>query len=305
MDAFFPDFDKKKDAASYDRVASEYSRVIERLAGPLADRAVELADLRPGQRVLDVGTGTGLAALRAADAVGPAGSVVGIDLSNGMLGVAVETSRRRQLDHLDFRRMDAEALDLPDESFDAVLSLCAVAHFPNVAAALSEMKRVLRPGCRVVVAIGCARPPFGRGVLRYLRERTRHELQRGAIYELRAPGSLMTFVRDRVGEAPHEEEEAPWTGHHPTRQLARLVRAAGFREVRTSWTGQTVTFDSPEDFWDAQSSVATPVRKLLASVTPEDVSTIQTEFVERARRTLALGGRLSYPYGAFFVAGES
>ena len=82
-------FDKARDAASYDDVAEAYARYIDnRLSPPLACRICDLAELAPGERVLDVGTGTGVAALEAVRRVGPSGLVTAIDLSEGMIRTA-------------------------------------------------------------------------------------------------------------------------------------------------------------------------------------------------------------------------
>ena len=147
-----PEFDKATDSGRYDQFSAAYYSNIEKLSAPLAEYAVALGRLEQSHRVLDVGTGTGIAARYAARKVGPTGFVLGIDLSEGMLKVATEASRQQGLTNVEFRLMDAEALDLPDESFDGVMSLCAVSHFPNARTALAQMIRVPRRGCRLVVA---------------------------------------------------------------------------------------------------------------------------------------------------------
>jgi ubiquinone/menaquinone biosynthesis C-methylase UbiE/uncharacterized protein (DUF1330 family) len=106
------------------------------------------ADIRPGQRVVDVGCGTGVLAMAAADRVGPQGTVVGIDPNEGMLAVA-----RRKSTRIDWREGRAESLPLPDESFDAVVSQFALMFFEDRVGALREMMRVLRPGGRLAVAV--------------------------------------------------------------------------------------------------------------------------------------------------------
>ena len=143
-------FDKHHDAASYDAHANGYDTYVRRLATPLAARLCELGRLRPGDAVLDVGTGTGLAARRASQVVAPRGRVLGVDLSAGMIDVAKKSITGWSGTPPEFRVMDAECLELPDASFDAVISLCAVSHFPNISSAIGEMYRVLVPSVRWV-----------------------------------------------------------------------------------------------------------------------------------------------------------
>ncbi|HEY9376438.1 MAG TPA: methyltransferase domain-containing protein, partial [Jiangellaceae bacterium] len=111
-----------------------------------ASPLVGIAQVVPGQHVLDVACGTGVAARAAADIVGDTGAVVGVDVNPAMLAVA---ARIRP----DIQWLEGDAANLPFESgrFDAVLCQSALFFFPDVPAAIAEMARVLRP--RGVLAI--------------------------------------------------------------------------------------------------------------------------------------------------------
>jgi len=113
-----------------------------------APRLVSAAELAPGQRVVDVACGTGVLTTAAAAAVAPGGAAVGVDLNPGMLAVA-----RRKAPELDWREAPAEALPLDDASCDAAVSQFGLMFFSDRRAALSEMRRVLRPGGRLAVAV--------------------------------------------------------------------------------------------------------------------------------------------------------
>ena len=122
----------------------------------LADaRAGLLAMAAPasGERVLDVACGTGLVAFEAARAVGPAGAVVGIDLSGQMVEAARLRASKKALSNVRFARMDAESLALPDASFDLALCALGLMYVPDPERAVREMRRVLRPGGRMVLAV--------------------------------------------------------------------------------------------------------------------------------------------------------
>src|SRR5450631_2653822 len=100
---------KQHDAASYDDVVDRFERYTERFTLPIARHLVALARLEPQARVLDVGCGTGIVSRLAAEALGPEGRVVGLDLSDGMLRKAAELSRAAPGgDRIEFRKGDAE-----------------------------------------------------------------------------------------------------------------------------------------------------------------------------------------------------
>lgn len=112
------------------------------------EQVIEAAGVRPGMHVLDVATGTGVLARAVAERGGPEGRVVGLDVNEGMLAVAA-----RQAPQLTWRLGRAEALPFEDASFDAVVSQFGLMFFEDRVAALREMRRVLRPGGRLAVAV--------------------------------------------------------------------------------------------------------------------------------------------------------
>src|SRR5579859_6545059 len=116
----------------------------------VAARLVDLADPLPEQTVLDVGTGTGLAALGAAEKVGRGGNVIGIDISEGMLAQARAKSPPC---HLSLLGMAAEDLIFRDASFDLVTCGQTLNSLVDPFISLEEMHRVLRPGGRIVISL--------------------------------------------------------------------------------------------------------------------------------------------------------
>jgi arsenite methyltransferase len=114
-------------------------------------RALRRIMLRPGERLLDVASGSGASALLAAREFGA--SVTGVDYGERAVLGATAGARTERLDlRVRFARGDAEDLALPDDSFDAVLCECSLCTFPNKRRAVAEMARVLRPGGRVAIA---------------------------------------------------------------------------------------------------------------------------------------------------------
>lgn len=115
----------------------------------------------PGEQVLDVACGTGLVSFEAARAVSVGGHVLGIDLSDRMVGAAERRAREKTLSNCSFSRMDAETLALPDASFDIVLCALGLMYMPDPPQALREMRRVLRAGGRVSLAVWGERSKCG------------------------------------------------------------------------------------------------------------------------------------------------
>jgi ubiquinone/menaquinone biosynthesis C-methylase UbiE len=106
-----------------------------------------------GERMLDVACGTGLASFVAAAAVGETGRVLGVVISRAMVDAATARSRERGVLNTRFERMEAECLDLPDASFDAAVCALGLMYMPEPETALRELRRVLRPGGRMGLAI--------------------------------------------------------------------------------------------------------------------------------------------------------
>jgi len=131
-------------AKRYDRMTDVWTLGLHRL---WKRQAMKLLAVRPGERVLDVATGTGDLAFAEAAAVGPEGRVVGVDACQPMLDVAL----RRQLGTVDFQQGDATDLRFPDESFDVVTIGFGLRNVADRGQALREFRRVLRPGGRLMV----------------------------------------------------------------------------------------------------------------------------------------------------------
>ncbi|HEX2086006.1 MAG TPA: methyltransferase domain-containing protein [Solirubrobacteraceae bacterium] len=109
----------------------------------------EALAVRPGERILDVGCGPGFYVAELLEAAGPDGAALGVDPSGAMLALAAR--RCEGLPNVELREGDATALPVEDASFDAALCVQVLEYVPDVAAALAELHRALRPGGRVVI----------------------------------------------------------------------------------------------------------------------------------------------------------
>jgi O-methyltransferase / aklanonic acid methyltransferase len=149
----------------FDGAAKSYDHTGPSIFIMFGGRLVETVPLAEGSRVLDVATGAGAVLLPAARLVGPDGHVTGIDLSGEIIKEAERAAREAGLTNTDLLKMDAEHLEFPDESFDAVLCALALFLFPDMEAALREMRRVCKPGGHIGVSVFDKTPlPFEPGL---------------------------------------------------------------------------------------------------------------------------------------------
>jgi len=187
----------------WDKAAEDYERFWAAQLRPAQDLLLALAAIRSGERVLDVACGTGLVSLQAAATTGPSGRVIGTDISERMVERAREEAGRQNVEQVVFQRMDAEALDLPDATFDVAICALGLMYVPDPLRALQEMHRTLAPGGRAVAAVWGARKQCGWA-------------------------EIFPIVESRV-----QSDVCPMFFHLGTGDtLAQAFRDAGFSEVR-------------------------------------------------------------------------
>jgi len=290
-----------EDPSHYDDVSDGVERH-SHLFREVVQRLISLAELHPGERLLDVGCGTGVLAALGAARVGPGGRVLGLDISEGMLARArADAARRGVGGWVDYRVGDAQALPVEDASFDAAVCLFTFMHLPEPDRAAREMHRALAPGGRVVLGVGGGARGTVRGWLhRAMRLVDRLEVARGRA--LAAPDLLNALVRSRLGVAETATVPAGWTD--PRRALFRLLAEAGFRDLRCDWEGCVASFADPEEFWEVQNTYSSFARQRLLAAPAATVEAIRGEFLAACEAVLARGGRLVYPLGALLVSGR-
>jgi len=137
----------------WDRMSLVYLREVDKRFIPVVEHVIRRAEIEPGQQVLDLGTGTGSVAIRAARPVAPGGRVIGVDISPEMLALAQQRAAELGLDNVSFREGSAEAIPADNECFDVVLACLVLMYAIDRAAAAREIARVLRHGGRLVAAV--------------------------------------------------------------------------------------------------------------------------------------------------------
>lgn len=230
-------------------------------------------DRRPHMRVLDVASGPGEPALSIAAALAPTGGhVTATDLVPEMLAAAAEESRARGVANVTFQQADAEALPFPDAAFDAVTCRFGVMLFPDAAAALSEMRRVLREGGQVVCIVWG--PPERDAMSRTLAV-ARNAL--GLTAEPPPPGAPHRFRFSEAGA------------------LAAQLHAAGFRHVADA--EHVIPIRTPgtaEEWWQAMLRMDDALRAAVAALDDARRAALERTVFDAKRAAMdAPGGETS------------
>lgn len=214
------------------------------IGGPFALDLVNAAGLRPGERVLDVGCGTGTIARLAAERVGSNGRVSGLDANAAMLNVARSVPSANPIK---WYETVAESMPLPDHSFDVVFCGLSLQFFADKAAALREMHRVLKPRGRVYIST-----PIPSDFLKVFDRALARNVNKEASVFVHAVFSL-----------------------NDPREMETLLTQAGFSDVATRADTRTLHLPPPREFmW--QYIASTP----LIAVLPQS-GNAQTEALER------------------------
>ena len=166
----------------------------------VSEKMLNLAGVEAGSRVLDVAAGTGDDALLAARRVGPSGYVLATDLFTHMLEIAAELARQANVTNIETRVMAAERVDLPPDTFDAVICRNGLMFVPDLHTALLGMHRVLRPGGKIAAVVHSseAKNPvvaIAQEIVRRIGHLPRHAPGEPGWFALGAPGVLEAAFR--------------------------------------------------------------------------------------------------------------
>jgi ubiquinone/menaquinone biosynthesis C-methylase UbiE len=198
------------------------------LFGPCARRLIELADPKQGERVLDVGCGTGVVARQVAERLGSSCTVTGVDLSPNMLAVARAVANQNRL-KIDWCQGNAEQLPFSETSFDLVLCQFALMFIPNKAAALAEMHRVVSKSGRVLISVW-------------------QSLDRHPFYQ-----TLHEVIQNRLGLSALQDIFSLGS----TDKLHALAVDAGFQRVEIEPFSMMARFPNPDAFIAGEIEVDT------------------------------------------------
>ncbi len=255
------------------QVAGNSAEVYERhlvpaLFEPWAELLIAKANLRAGDSVLDIACGTGVAARKAAVAVGPSGLVTGLDLNAGMLDVA-QLYAPSSGAPIDWKEGDAGELPFTENQFDTILCQCGLMFFPDKARALREMRRVLKPNGQILLLVW-------RSIMH-------------------SPGpNAIAVALDEIGVPEGSANmRAPFMFGDETSLLRELMAAAGFSDVLIRSDVRMVRFDSPDSYVNRYVG-GSPLASHIEKCSDEQKST----FMRRVRDALQpyyYEGELAFP----------
>jgi ubiquinone/menaquinone biosynthesis C-methylase UbiE len=240
---------------TWNESAEAYVRLLKSFE-PFRSDLLDRLGARPGERVLDLGTGPGEPAMTLAGSVGRGGRVTGVDLSESMIAIARRVATARGLTNLDFEVMDCAALTFPASTFDAIACCFGFQIFTDPEMAAREAHRVLKPGGRICVGVW-------------------------------STGEKVPFLHALV-EPMLEHAEPDETGYLPTPyetggpgEMVAFLETAGFADGREERVQHSVVFDGPDDYLEALLK-ATPLGHSLS----EEDSDVRAEVLRKTRANL-------------------
>jgi SAM-dependent methyltransferase len=262
---------RKASLESWDRIAANWEaerEFIQSSTGAVSRRMVDALDAGPGDTILDIASGTGDLGYLTLDRIGPEGKLISTDFAAGMVDGARRNSEQLGLENVAHRVLDAESMDLPDDSVDGVLCRFGYMLMADPAAALAETRRVLKDGSRLVFAVWAT-----------------------------PAENLWAFIPGRVmverGHLPPPEPGAPgiFAMGDPAR-IHELVTGAGFGEPEIEQVEVAWPYGSAETHWDMTLKLAGPLAEVIQGLQPGERDAIREEVRSRIEPLLGEGGGL-------------
>jgi SAM-dependent methyltransferase len=258
----------------------KWSEFIDRSAGQVSERLVEMAGVKAGDRVLDVAAGYGEPSLTAARKVGPEGSVVASDISQEMLGFGRERADAQGVENIEFVQSEAISLEYPADSFDAAVSSWGIIFETAAAGTATHVRGFLKSGGRF--AISSWGPP----------ERVPY---------------LAIPVRTTMEklDVPPPPPGTPGPLSRPTDEaLGGLLESGGFTGVEVEELEASFEWDSPEEFTSFTSAIHAPVIAMVGQQ-PEDVQRETWAAITDAIRDAAGDGPVRFSNLVLLAVGQA
>ena len=262
------------------RYWDKYRALIAQIFAPLTSGLVDEARIKVGQRVLDIGGGTGEPALTIASIVGPTGSVVYTDPVAGMVETTQAEAASRGLTNINFTQCSADDLPIADQTFDVAVGRLSAMFFVDPAVAVREALRVIREDG--IVSFVVWGPKEGNPFF-----------------------SAVTDMIDRFVDVPPLDPDAPETFRFAAPgKLARVLEDAGAKSViERQLIFEIEAAISFEQFWQLRTEMSGTLREKMARLAGAQLSTVK-KAVAGAVRKYFVSGTMSFPAQALIVSGR-
>jgi ubiquinone/menaquinone biosynthesis C-methylase UbiE len=246
----------------WERMAPRWGEAADEMRGPwmpVSSWIIDALELQPGQRVLELAAGPGDTGFLAAELIAPGGLLISSDAAEAMLAVARERAARLRIANVEFQQLSLEWIDLPAADVDAVICRWGLMFAIDPGAALQEMRRVVRPGGRVALAV----------------------------WDEPRRNPWMTIPRQALIEAGHLEAPdpslpGPFALSEPGR-LHALLDEAGFTEVVVSGVDLQRRFPDAESYLASTVSISPVVAERWASLNEAGRSAVIARVAELAQ----------------------
>ncbi len=268
---------RRRSAEHWEEAASGWVRrqeTIRAFGAPVSHWMVEAIEPQHGQRVLELAAGVGETGLLAAELVAPTGGVILSDHAEAMLEGARARAAQLDLTNIEFQVWNAEWIDLPVASVDAVLCRWGYMLMADPLAALVETRRVLRPGGRVALAVwdALAANPW-------------------------ALAPRMELLERGLAQPPAQSTEytpGPF-GLGDSERLHALLGEAGFTEIVIEAIDVVQRHPSFESFWETMLDISRELHDLVLAQPAAEIEAIEASLVERLAPYMATDGTLEIP----------
>ena len=224
---------------------------------PVSDWLIDQIDPQPGTTVLELTAGPGETGFLVAERLGPEGRLISSDFVPEMVEAARRGAAARGLDNVEFRVLDAQQIEMEDSSVDAVVSRFGLMLVPEQEKAVREIRRVLRDGGRGAYATW-GPPERNPWVVQLVVALLQHGLAPPG--DPSAPGSIFSLSTVDANEA--------------------LASSAGFEAVKIEEISGTMRFESHDDYWTFNTSVAGPLAQLVKSLDGEQLAAVRATLDE-------------------------
>ena len=272
--SFDPNAHRASSLQSWEEAASGWvhrQELIRELGAPVAHWMVDALALQPGERVLELAAGLGEAGMLAAELVAPMGGVIVSDQAEAMLAGARERAAEMSLSNVEFQVLNAEWIDLPLASVDAVLCRWGYMLMADPAAALAETRRVLRPGGRVALAVWEA-----------------IQLNPWALLP------AQELIERGVVPPPPEGQPGPFALGSRAR-VSELLAEAGFVEIDVHGMDLWRRHTSFEELWEVTLDLSRSFHDAVLARPAAEVAEIKASLAERFAPYTAANGSLEVP----------